>query len=260
MKLPAIWDLPQELRYRVSKHQGRQRVMEAAGHILLILYRVPQPRTNQRQVVYLWRKPDGTWEFSERGMGVQAIGSLLEEYVQIVEETEARQETAKLPEHWYAIVERIAPVHRAIQQMYAVLQETRNAVSDMEHQAALQGPCDQASNLVRGCEQLLADAKISMDFFATKQSYIQSLVSRDQARAAFRLNILAALFLPLGTIAAVFGMNLHHGLEAQSSWFFWGIFAMGITAGVVIGAYVLNFNPKNLEWDDFITAKNTESA
>ena len=260
MKLPAIWDLPQEIRHRVSKHQGRQRAMEAEGHILFILYRVPQPRTNERHVVYLWRKPDGTWEFSERGTGINALSGLLQEYEQVVEEMESRQESAKLPEHWYAIVERIGPVQRAIQQMYVTLQEARRTIPDLEQQAALQGPCDQASNLVRGCDQLLADAKISMDFFATKQSYIQSLVSRDQARAAFRLNILAALFLPLGTIAAVFGMNLQHGLEAQSSWFFWGIFAAGITAGVAIGAYVLNFNPKSLELDDLVTIEDTGPA
>ena len=256
MKLPAIWDLPQEIRYRVSKHQGRQRAMEAEGHVLMILYRVPQPRTTDRDVVYLWRKPSGEWEFSERGTGIAALSTLLEEYEQVLDEMEARLERARLPEDWYAITERVGPVHRAIQQLYEVLQESRRAITDFEGRAELQGPCDQASNLARATDQVLADTKNAMDFFAVKQTYIQSQVNRDQARAAFRLNILAALFLPVGTIAAVFGMNLQSGLEDYPSWIFWAIFIVGITAGIAIGSYVLNFKTQNLELDDLVPVKN----
>ena len=35
MNLPAIWELPHEIRHRVSTHQGRQRMMESDGHVIV---------------------------------------------------------------------------------------------------------------------------------------------------------------------------------------------------------------------------------
>ena len=39
--IPASWDVPEEFRQRLGDEPGRQRVMQADGHLLLILHAPP---------------------------------------------------------------------------------------------------------------------------------------------------------------------------------------------------------------------------
>src|SRR5438045_260505 len=61
--IPHNWEVPQVFRGRLGTHAGRQRVMSADGHLLLILHEVPgRKEATERGARLYWRKPDGTWQ------------------------------------------------------------------------------------------------------------------------------------------------------------------------------------------------------
>ena len=81
-------------------------------------------------------------------------------------------------------------------------------------------------------ELLAGDARFALDRALARSSYENTLASRRGAEAADRLNRLAALFLPLGTAAAVLGMNVQTGLEAlPPPWPLLLILAAGLVVG-----------------------------
>mgnify|MGYP001794550998 CR=1 FL=1 len=57
--LPATWDLPAEFRQRVGEKAGRQRVMAADGHLLLILHLPPKHNESDRAGRFIWPTPAG---------------------------------------------------------------------------------------------------------------------------------------------------------------------------------------------------------
>ena len=67
---------------------------------------------------------------------------------------------------------------------------------------------DHAGDAARTCKLLQADARNSLDFLITRQGEIQAAHSRETERAGHRLNVMAAIFLPLTDVSSVFGMNL----------------------------------------------------
>jgi Mg2+ and Co2+ transporter CorA len=58
--------------------------------------------------------------------------------------------------------------------------------------------------------------------------------------SSHRLNILAAIFLPLATISSVLGMNLTHGWEHREHSVFWIAVAIGVFAGLMLTVLVAN--------------------
>ena len=60
------------------------------------------------------------------------------------------------------------------------------------------------------------------------------------AQAGHRLNLLAALALPLMAVASVFGMNLPSGLEGGGTAAFWVI----VGASLLLGAAVYAATPR----------------
>jgi Mg2+ and Co2+ transporter CorA len=60
--------------------------------------------------------------------------------------------------------------------------------------------------------------------------------------SAHRLNVLVALFFPIATITAIFGMNFNHGLEAfdrgHSPWLLIGVTIAGLFLGLLITAVI----------------------
>ncbi len=86
MKAPPGWDIPLEIRARLGDRSGRQRVFDADGHIVMVLHRVPQPKTHDREGVFFWRTPAGEWHSSSRGQPLGQLKKLIEEYQQAVDE------------------------------------------------------------------------------------------------------------------------------------------------------------------------------
>ena len=95
----------------------------------------------------------------------------------------------------------------------------------------------------RGFELLLANARLALDYRLAKQAEAQTQAALAGTRAQLKLNTLAALTFPLMTVAAVFGMNLHHGLENQAGWLFWAVFAAGLVLGLVVKSWVRGAPP-----------------
>ncbi|MEO2018962.1 MAG: CorA family divalent cation transporter, partial [Fuerstiella sp.] len=67
-----------------------------------------------------------------------------------------------------------------------------------------------------------------------RQGEIQAVHSRETERAGHRLNVMAAIFLPLTAVSSVFGMDLHSGLENSPPWMFWLILAGSFTVGLLV--------------------------
>jgi Mg2+ and Co2+ transporter CorA len=68
------------------------------------------------------------------------------------------------------------------------------------------------------------------------------------AVASHRLNLLAAFFLPIATLTAIFGMNLRHGLEGKTSASlapFAAVLGIGLLAGILLMAFITQRGKKN---------------
>ena len=66
----------------------------------------------------------------------------------------------------------------------------------------------------------------------------QARTGREMAAASHRLNIIAAIFLPLTALGSMFGMNLVSGLEKQPIWLFWAVLVAGVAIGLGVGRAV----------------------
>ena len=73
-----------------------------------------------------------------------------------------------------------------------------------------------------------------MDYQIAKQAQEQARAGQEMAEIGHKLNLLAAIFLPLTAITSVFGMTLRSGLEEFPPWLFWTVFASGLCLGCLI--------------------------
>ncbi|MEX0819428.1 MAG: hypothetical protein WD070_07535, partial [Pirellulaceae bacterium] len=55
--------------------------------------------------------------------------------------------------------------------------------------------------------------KNALDVLVAKRAEEQSVASHRMSVSAHRLNMLAAFFFPIATLASIFGANLRHGWE-----------------------------------------------
>ena len=99
---------------------------------------------------------------------------------------------------------------------------------------------DQMSEVERSAELLQIDVQNAIQYSMAKQAELQSGHIRMQSRASHRLNILAAIFLPLATLSSVFGMNLTSGVEHATPLLFWSILTLGAIIGGVVGVFVMD--------------------
>ena len=236
---PPTWEIPAEIRVRLSDKLGRQRTMAAEGHVVVVAHRVPEKGNPQRVGVLLWRDASGGWHSTEGGPGLSPLAHLLEEYQAVVGRLEQAHDETANAEDWFSILEEVGPVHRAVRNLYEVLQRARQEIS-VKPSAELQAACDLASDLAREAELLQFDAKNGLDFLIAKQAEIQSRYEGEAARAGHRLNILAATFLPLALVTGVFGMNnLPVGFDDPSGGAFWFVLLVGALFGVVLAGLIV---------------------
>jgi Mg2+ and Co2+ transporter CorA len=92
---------------------------------------------------------------------------------------------------------------------------------------------NQADSIERAADLVYEDAEHGLQYAIAKQGEYQ-------AAATHRLNVMAALFLPLATIAAVFGMNLPHGFEqVDNPMPFMLVLFAGMSMGIVVKAFIV---------------------
>ena len=146
-----------------------------------------------------------------------------------------RSESAVTASDYFAVLEGIAPLDRATSNLAATLQSAREAFPEAHELISLR---DEASDVERAAELLQKGAKNALDFHIARQNEEQSRLAFEAARAGNRLNVIAAIFLPLTAITGVFGMNLPSGLENSPPALFWTVFALATAFGLILSALV----------------------
>jgi hypothetical protein len=187
--------------------------MIADGHLLLVLHKPPRPEDEDRVGRFFWRSPDGQWVSSDLGKGTQAMNRHLAEYDDMIEKYDRREEHADAAEDYFEVLSAIGPLQRAVRHLHQVLQEARQ---ECPGDRDIINYRDRAYDLERSAELLSNSAQHSLEFAVAKRAEEQAHSSQRMALSAHRLNLLAAFFFPVVTLAAIFGTNLRHGLELFS--------------------------------------------
>jgi len=230
--LPATWKVPQVFRSRLGEKAGRQRAMFADGHLLLVLHEPPSPDETHRNARLFWRAPDGTWQSNVLGPGIKALRRHLADYAEAVEQLDEAEERAQRADDYFDILRQIAPLRRAARNTHGALQEARRLVPEDRDILLCR---DQAYSIERAAELLGGDTQSGLDCAMARRAEEQAQHSYQMAQAGLRLNLMAATFLPVATIASVFGMNLVHGFEkAFAPWPFWLALLTGICLGMLL--------------------------
>jgi hypothetical protein len=230
--LPKLWVLPEAIRQRLGREPGPQRAMFEEGHLLIILHELPEPSARGRRAVLFWRKPDGEWLTNQTGNGLAGLSAHLKTFDDKLAELDGEEDRAVTAAEYHLVLEHIGPVLRTTRGLHRALQQAREMVKGERELINLR---DQAAAIERTAELLLQDAEFGLNFTVARQAEAQAAAARQMAKTAHRLNLLAALFLPITALASVFGMNFDSGL-ANSTAAFWGVCAVGLGAGVVLAA------------------------
>lgn len=208
--LPPSWAVPDVFRRRLGEQSGRQRIMEAEGHLLLVLHAPPSPDVQTREGRFFWRDPNGAWTPAGTAPSQPGVGQLLTEYEKAIEKLQQAEDDAVSARQYFDLLNRLNPLVRSARNLHEALQAGREAVPD-DRQLLLWR--DRAYAISRSAELLHNDAKNALDFAVAERAEQEAESSRRGLTAAHRLNILVACFFPIATMAAIFGTNLRHGLE-----------------------------------------------
>ncbi len=234
--IPRVWEVPEVFRRRLGNKVGRQRLMVADGHLLLVLHLPPGPDELERQGRFIWRRPDGTWTSSDLGSGPQVVNKHLDQYADLIQKCDEQESHADSVDDYFSVMEALAPVMRSARHQHQVLQEARQACPDDREIINFR---DRAYEIERSAELLYAETKHSLDFAVARRAEEQAETSRRMAVSAHRLNLLAAFFFPLATLSAIFGTNLRHGFEGlPPPWPLIAMVGLGLLAGIILTGFV----------------------
>ncbi len=234
--LPPAWEVPQLFRDRVGERAGRQRAMFADGHLLLILHEPPTVDHAHRAGRFFWRAPDGTWQSNAFGSGPRSLRRHVEEFAGRVESLEKLEDDADESDEYNTLLTQISPLLRTARHLHATLQEARELVPEDRDLIVCR---DQAYAVERGAELLQSDVQIGLQCAVARRAEEQADSSHRMAVASHRLNLLAAFFLPLATIASVFGMTLASGVDGDHEpWVFWGVVGGGVVLGFALRTWM----------------------
>ena len=232
---PSNWNLPEAILQRLgTRSLGRQRAICEEGHVLLVLHAAPSSGDSERTPVLFWREPSGKWHASARGGGLAALSAHLERYERLEEKLDRELAQASNAHDLFEILEVSSPLQRSARNQYAALQTAREAVRGDRD---LIGFRDQAGEIDRACELLYTEARYALDYQIAKRSEEQALADKAQLRTAHRLNVLAALFLPITALSSILGMNLNTGLESSSPIYFWLVLLFGLVFGLFLRSW-----------------------
>jgi hypothetical protein len=232
--LPAAWtEIPPSIAERFGSQAGRQRAMVHENHLVLVTHLVPGADDVERKAAIFWRKPDGTWKAAgEAKGGLHALRGLVDAYRQRALALETELEGAKRAADYFAILMSVAPLLRAARHLHKTLQEARDAIKN-DHDII--GLRDLAGDAERTAELVQQDAKHGLDYTTARRAEEQAETADHISKSSHRLNLIAALFLPISALGSVFGVNLAHGLETKAApWLFWGFIATSFLFGFIV--------------------------
>lgn len=230
------WQLPKEISDRLGNESyGAQRSIHEKDHLLVVLHEPPQRQGHRREHAVFLRKPDGTWLYHGSTPGEFAFSRLQDQYAKALASLEDRYGEADTATELFQVVDQLVPLARAAGNMKATLQSAREAVRQDKLLITLR---DRAVELSRGLDLLLADARLALDYRLARSAEEQTQAAIALNKAQHKLNTIAAITFPLMTIGAVFGMNLHSGVENLGWPVFWLVFAAGLVLGLAVKSWV----------------------
>lgn len=230
---PRGWELPTAIAARLGDEVGRQRCMLHDGHLLLVLHEVPKPGDGARAGRLFWRRPDGAWDASAGGAGIQGLVRHLDAFAKAIDALEDRLAGATAAAEIHAVVQASAPLARTARNLHRALQEARDGVpADRELILAR----DRAYELERTADLLHHDAMAALQYAGARQAEEQTRAAYALARSGHRLNLIAGIALPLMAVASVFGMNLPSGVEGFGIAAFWAVVGASLALGALIWA------------------------
>lgn len=233
--VPKLWNLPDAIRNRLGREAGPQRAMLEEGHLLIVLHQLPEPNELTRRAALFWRQPNGEWRSGLGGAPLAVLQAQFDAYHERLAKLEAAENKASSASDYHSVLEQLSPVVRSARGLHRALQQARELLKS-EH--SLVNFRDQAAGIERNAELLLQDAQFGLNFTAAKQAEAQAATAKQMAITAHRLNLLAALFLPLTALASVFGMEIHsHFLDTPAN--FWLICLAGLLAGLILSGLLV---------------------
>jgi Mg2+ and Co2+ transporter CorA len=228
--IPSRWQVPQVFEQRLGEKPGRQRLMKAEGHLLLILHKLPTPGAEEREARIFWRNPQGEWQSSDGGAGLADFKNHISEYDKAADRLDVQLHKQASPENYFAVLHELTPLARATHHLAAVLQEAREECGADRHILLAR---DEMVEIERHCELMLAEAQQGMQFLTAARADEQARQSERIARASHRLNLLMAMCLPATAIASILSMN------AEQNWAnIWKLAAVAGVLGLAVMAWV----------------------
>ena len=236
MIIPPTWNLPEAIRVRLGANSyGRQRAIIEEGHVLLVLHKPPGPDDRTREGVLFWRNTAGEWQCNRGGPGPGGLKRHVQSYLDLEAKLTQDYEAATSSTAFFDLLEALTPLNRAARSMHAALQTAREAV---KQDAFLIEVRDLAYEAERNFDLLVEDVRNAIHHTTAREAEIQAQASKEALAASHRLNILAALFLPLTAITSLFGMSFSRGMDEHIPAMFWVIFAGGVGLGFVMKNWV----------------------
>lgn len=234
--IPPTWEVPQVFRDRVGATLGRQRMMQADGHLLLILHELPKPEAPAARMAQLfWRNPDGNWKSTAgKGSTAMVLREHQQAFTELAERLEAKVEQATNAADFFAILQSVTPALRTSRNAHRALQEAREAIPMDRDLISIR---DSAHEIERAFEILKGYAQDGLEFVEARNAEESARNTERVNQSSYRLNMLMALFLPITALGSLLGMNMRHGLE---DWYaphtFWIVSGLSFILGFWIRA------------------------
>ena len=232
--VPETWDIPSQIRDRFGDSAGRQRAMYAEGHLLLVLHEAPEADDLERKARIMWRNPAGVWAWDKDGSEVNLLKRHVSVFSEKVEALETELQNSAGAADYFRLLQAVAPLHRTSRNLHSTLQQARDLVPGDRDLIVAR---DVAGDIERAFELLHMDAKNGLDYTVARQTEEQAERSYEMTNSAHRLNVMAAIFLPITALTSIFGMNAP-GPQLFSH-FFWAIVVGGILAGVLLAQSIV---------------------
>jgi len=242
MNLPDDWQVPTVFRQRLGTQSGRQRIMEADGHLLVILHGPPTPENVERDGRFFWRSPNGDWRSTIDGKGIDSLTNHLNDFQNAIVRCEKMEDAAEEAREYFDVLRNTTPLQRTSRHLAEVLQDARKACPVDRDLINIR---DRAANIERAADLLASDAKNAMDFAIARQAERQAASSQRMSISAHKLNLFVAFFFPVATLCAIFSTTFRSGLEDYPApWPLLGVLAIGVVLGMVLTIIVNSNRPK----------------
>jgi hypothetical protein len=235
--IPPSWKLPESIISRIGTSAGRQRLIAGDQHLFLILHAPPDADDPaNREARLFWRDAGGAWRASpgEAETTISSLRDHVELFHHAAEEFENEVEHASTADEWFGLLHQLGPFARTTRHLSGVLQQLREHSGADNEVIALR---DQMVDVERAAELTYQWASQGLDYAIAKTNEEQTRLSGYLSRASYRLNLLAALTLPLTALGSFLGMNLDNGIEHRGPWLLWGIGAFCLGIGVIMRAW-----------------------